>query len=378
MKIAYIITSDISRFRGSTLKVKNQVDTWRNAGHHVEVFARVPDFEEALLEANKFRKPTSFFKSILGKDISFIQAVDNYAPDILYIRQSFPNRTYFLLQRKYHNVIEIVNDDIDEYKYFFYLHRNISSTIKLIATFLLRGKFFSLATGLIAGTEELAGKRRFSRFGKQFEVIPNSVMLKSNSEDILKKNQKKNLDKSVQLFFIGSPGFTWHGIDKIERLADLLGPDYLFHIVGLEGIDKENVHFHGYMKEPEYNEILSQCHICISTFALHRKNQHECTTIKFCEYLKKGFPVIVPYKETTLIINGKPDWVLELPNREDVINDPEVVSVLRSFIDKYRDKTVNHSESAIYVSSDIIESRRLDFMKEICDISTMESPKSFL
>ncbi len=365
MKIAYVITSDISRFRGSTLKVKNQVETWRDAGHQVEVFARVPDFEKPLLEASRFKKPASFFKSILGKDVSFIHAVKNYNPDILYIRQSFPNRTYFYLQRNYTNVIEIVNDDIDEYKYFFHLHRNISSVIKLIATFLLRGKFFSLATGLIAGTEELAGKRRFTRYGKQFEIMPNSVILKSNSEDILKKNKPANPDKRVQLFFIGSPGFTWHGIDKIERLADLLGPDYLFHIVGLEGVDKENVRFYGYMNESEYNQILSYCHICISTFALHRKNQYECTTIKFGEYLKKGFPVIVPYKETTLLINEKPDWILELPNKEDVIEDPEVVAAMRNFIDNYKDKIVDHSESALYISSDIIEARRLRFMKKI-------------
>jgi hypothetical protein len=371
MKIAYVITSDISRFRGSTLKVKNQVDTWRNSGHQVEVFARVPDFEEPLLTANRFKKPASFFKSILGKDLSFILAVKKYNPDILYIRQSFPNRTYNFLQRNYCNVIEIVNDDIDEYKYFFHLHRNVSSLIKLMATFLLRNNFFNLATGLIAGTEELAGKKRFTHYGKKFKVIPNSVILKSNSEDIIKKNKSANLDKRVQLFFIGSPGFTWHGIDKIEKLAELLGSEYLFHIVGLEGVDKGNVRFYGYMNESEYNKILSKCHICISTFALHRKNQYECTTIKFGEYLKKGFPVIVPYKETTLLINDKPAWILELPNKEGVIDDLEQVRSIRFFIDKYKDKIVDHSESDLYISSDIIEARRLDFMKEIIDTCHM-------
>jgi len=367
MKIAYIITSDISRFRGSTLKVKNQVDSWRNNGHQVEVFARVPDFDKPLIDANRFIKPTSFFKSILGKDVKFIRAVVNYNPDILYIRQSFPNRTYFFLQKIYLNVIEIVNDDIDEYIYFYKLHKNISSIIKLIATLLLRGRFFNLAAGLVAGTRELSQKKRFTRYGKQISIIPNSVLLKSDSEDIIKRTKRSDPKNIEQLFFIGSPGFTWHGIDKIEKLAEILGPDYIFHIVGLEGIDKENVRFYGYMKESEYNEILSRCHICISTFALHRKNQHECTTIKFGEYLKKGFPVIVPYKETALTINDMPDWILEIPNKEDVLEDSETVIAIKEFVQTNKDKIVNHSESAIYVSSEKVESRRLNFMQAICN-----------
>jgi hypothetical protein len=360
-----LISSDISRYRGSTLKVKNQIEVWREKGHTVEVFARVPDLSPSLLKANRFVKQRSFFKDIFLLNKKFIQAVSAFDPDIIYIRQSFPNRTYYYLQRKYKNIIEIVSDEVEEYKYLFLLHKSISTFLKLSAIFFMRIPFIKAATGLLAGTKEVAVKERYNRYCKNISVVPNSVSINEDGSDIIKQENRASQADSISdinLFFIGSPGFTWHGIDKIEKLAEILGDLFIFHIVGLNGQNKSNVKYYGYLDESKYNKIMMNCDVCISTFALHRKQQNECTTIKFCEYLKKGFPVIVPYRETSVVQNGVPEWILELPNQEDVIDLPGVKEKISKFCHDYKHKIVSHEEAAPYIDSFHIEQKRLDFL----------------
>ncbi|MBI9102589.1 MAG: hypothetical protein JEY99_09250 [Spirochaetales bacterium] len=365
MRIAYIVTSDISRFKGSTKKINGQVETWRQLGNQVEVFCRVPDLTPPLMEARRYLKPSSVLKNVLGVDKTLVADVAAYNPDALYIRQSFPNRTYFALQRRFRNVVEVVSNDWTEFKHLFLLNKTPSYFFKFILSRVLRGHFLKGAAGLAVGAGEFAQDPRFNRYCSETAVFPNSTALKDESEDIL-KGKGDWADGRCHLFFIGSPGFTWHGNDKLEVLADKLGDDFFIHIVGLEGADKTNLKYYGYLDPSEYGEVLSRAHICLGTFALHRKKQDECTTIKFCEYLKAGFPVILPYKETAVILNGKAEWMLEIPNREDVIDSDDVVEKIRLFCLEYRDRVVSHAEASDYIDSRVIEKGRLDFIERLC------------
>lgn len=364
MRIAYLISSDIARHRGSTLKVKNQVEVWRSKGHVVEVFARVPDMADPLLEANRFQKPRSLFRAIFMIDKDFIQAVKEFNPDLLYIRQSFPNRSYFSLQSKYANCIEIVSDDVEEYKYLLRLHKDKVYLLKFVLNLFLRIQFLTLADGLVCGTYEQAKKKRFRRYVSRIAVVPNSTTLGAAEKDIIKKSNQED-DNICKIFFIGSPGFSWHGTDKIEALAAILGENYQFHIIGLDGENLRNVFYHGYMNESTYDTILAECHICLSTFALHRKHQDECTTIKFVEYVKKGFPVIVPYLETAVMQNEKPNWVLEIPNRDDVLADVKIIGKIKKFCNQNKKFIVDVEMSKQYISSEHIEHKRLEYMQSL-------------
>jgi hypothetical protein len=258
-------------------------------------------------------------------------------------------------------VIEIVSDDWEEYRYLVRLHRNVSSVLKFLGVLLLRRRFLRAASGIITGTYELARKPRFARYVRSAAAVPNSIRLNSDSEDLVKTKESASLP-GCNLFFIGSPGFTWHGVDKIERIAEKLGDEFRFHIVGLEGTGRSNVVYHGYLNGEEYDRILAETHICVSTFALHRKQQQECTTIKFCEYVKKGFPVIVPYTETSVYEHGAPEWVLELPNRDDVAELPDTAERIRQFCREQKERIVEHGSARPYIAAESIEEKRLAFM----------------
>lgn len=360
MKIAYLVTSNLAEHRGSTFKISDQVESWKSYGHEVKIFARVPDDSRSLIDARLFKRRACTLFDQFSLDKRFVKEVNDYNPDILYIRQSFPNSTYCYLQKKFLNVIEIVTDDVEESKYLFQKESNIINLSKYILNIAFRAMLYNNANGFIAGTYELISRRRYINFHKKGIVVQNSTKLDMNSYDLVKT--KNNNDK-INIFFIGSPGFDWHGIDKMEKLSDLLGEDYFFHIVGLEGEEKKQIKFYGYMTKDEYIEVLKGCQICLSTFALHRKKQNECTTIKVVEYLKMGFPVIIPYKETMFFKEKIPDWVLEIENNENVLENRNTIIKIKNFCKKNQDYVVPHWEVEKYISSDVIEKKRLEFIK---------------
>lgn len=116
MKIAYIISSDIARYRGSTIKVRNQVQEWRNLGARVEIFSLTPDNSPALIETVRFVKRSNPFADKLFPYPELVRKVKEFDPDILYFRYSLPNATFRVLQKLFPSVIEINTDDKEEYK----------------------------------------------------------------------------------------------------------------------------------------------------------------------------------------------------------------------------------------------------------------------
>lgn len=169
--------------------------------------------------------------------------------------------------------------------------------------------------------------------------------------------------RAGQAFLYRFPGLQWHGLDILSGLADILKDEIEIHVVGVDGADRDNIFYYGYLDENEYLKIMSRCHICVGTLALYRKELSEACPLKVREYLKYGFPVILGYRDTAFL-DSKPPWVLEIPNIGNILDDPEVVKDISDFCRAYRDFIVPRKEAESYISSSVIESRRLEFMKE--------------
>ncbi len=360
MKIAYLLTSDTARYLGSTGKIKNQVDSWRSMGHEVEVFARTPDLEPSILESNRYVKPKSLVGSLMLVDRQLLKDMERFGPELVYIRSTVRNRTYAAVQKRFPHVIEVNTHDLDEFRFIWKREKSLRAFFRYMLAGLLRRGFYRSANGLVFISREL--EKRFNSEGlvRKSIVVPNSITIDLSGNDVIK--EKKSESGPIRIFFIGSPGISWHGEDKLLRLSQKLGDDYEFHIVGLTGEDTETVKFYGYLAKDEYQKILSQCHICFSTFALHRKNLHECSTIKFTEYLKAGFPVIMPYRETCLGEGVLPSFVLQIPNAEDAVEMPGVVASIDNFCRENRQVIVPPEKASDIVGSQKWEAERLAFL----------------
>ena len=161
------------------------------------------------------------------------------------------------------------------------------------------------------------------------------------------------------VFFSGTGGFDWHGVDYIGTLAGRL-PEFDFHVVGEDGASTGNLFYHGWLSRLEYREILESCHICIGTLALYRRGLREAA-LKTREYIASGFPIIVNYQDTPEILGQK--WCLNLGGLS-VFDSEEVVSIVRDFCLEFRDLILDDEQRRL-VASDNIERARSDLFKKL-------------
>ncbi|MBI9107197.1 MAG: hypothetical protein JEZ04_10690 [Spirochaetales bacterium] len=355
MKIAYLLNYPIEREDGVTLKIRTQMSQWKKSGHEVKAFNMFEVVENPKVDASQYYCGNWFQKKLkLSNDL--IQDMKTFAPDILYFRFTYWNRTLGKLQKNYRNIIEINSDDVSEVKLNFITIPTLKRAGIVILDHFLRKPVLLNTNGLVCVTNELAAKQSFSRFNKQTAVCPNSYDCSGES---FRKNIAPKGSRTA-LFFIGSPGQAWHGVDHILTMAAEL-KQYDFHVVGETGNDTENMFFHGYLEREEYLKIMLECSICIGTLALYRKKLEEASPLKVREYIACGYPVIIGYRDTAFEDSpGLPEWI-HYQDFSHNVNTAEITD----FVEKMKDYIVEEREGAQFIDSRIIENKRVIFFEEI-------------
>lgn len=311
MRIAYVtihIAPELMR-GGVGKKIKTQLDLWRKAGREVALFSLTPDAipfpdERQFL----FDAKTSLLKRELNRASGLrrmIEAVREYAPDIVYLRfglYSYPLHRLFEIAP---TVLEVNSDDRVEYstrgRFFYWMNR------------LTRGLTFGPAAGVIAPTRELTRIYPLKK-NQATAVVSNGADV--DSVDILPppKNDKPALT------LVGSPGMNWHGMDKLIRFAQT-NPDVFVNIVGYSAKDVDvsippNATMHGYLSHAQIRDVLAGTDVACGTLALHRKNMREACPLKVREAALHGLPLLLAYHDTDLSDLDLPT-ILQIPNTED-------------------------------------------------------------
>lgn len=352
MRIAYIIIHDITINDGITKKIAGQIQIWKKLGHEVEIFCSIDKRGNPAIPARQYEIGSNFWRKHFAKDKRLLADINEYNPDIVYFRYNMWNTTLNHIFKKYRTVVEINSNDLGEYYLQFKERCELKTFRRFIANFLLRGLILNKMNGIITVTKELAECRHFTKYNKPITYIPNAVDL--NEYQTIKNTKFK--DKRIGLFFMGSPNISWHGIDIIEQMADRL-PEFDFHVVGIEGDNKHNLFYYGYLQRKKYVKVLKKCHICIGTLALSRKNMSEACPLKVREYIAYGYPVIIGYEDTAFIDKEKPGWVFTF-NNDDIS-----LMRLKEFCHKYKDYIVDHESIGDLIGTNVFEAKRLLFLK---------------
>lgn len=273
--------------------------------------------------------------------------------DLIYVRSIVPIIGFQRLMKCYNVIVEInsvIKKELD-------LKRERKQISKI--NYLRNIWAFNLhkyAKGFVGVTAEAV--QSMSKFNKKSIVIPNSI-------DIRKSIKRTSDSDKLKFFFIGSSNQDWHGVDKIIKFGERNEDRVEIHIIGISDstYNSKSVFFHGYKTHDEIDVIIKNCHIAFSTMALHRMNMSETSPLKTREYLAKGFPTILGYKDSMFNSRKVPEFVLEIPNEESnvVNNDQKIIEFARN----YKDYIVSRSEVYNLISSDIIEKRRLHFFEKI-------------
>lgn len=357
MKIAYLIRHDITKNDGVTKKILGHISNWKRMGCDVQVFAYVPQVGKSILPANQYVMYGAI-KSRLVKDYSLLVDIENFSPDLIYFRYDTWSRSLGKLLNKYPSVVELNTLDLAEYFSLMKFEKNIKSFLRYVAYKILRGFVLRKVVGIVSVTHEINDDESNSQYNKPSVVVPNGIDL-----DTYKTMKPAAiLGARTSLFFIGTPGQPWHGVDLIEQLAVKM-PNIDFHIVGIEGAGLSNVFYHGYLPIEKYTILLKQCAICIGTLGLHRKNMTEACPLKVREYLAYGYPVILGYQDTAFIDQHiKPKFVHTINLAADLPDN--IVTAIQHFIDENKDIVISHEEIH-FLDTKFLEQKRIAFFELI-------------
>jgi hypothetical protein len=354
MKIAYYLVHDLTRNDGVVKKIKSQISEWENLGVEVKVFAISGFCENSIIDANIYGF-SGFISSRIRPNKNLLTDIDEFKPDLVYLRYDTVTANILYLAKKYKLICELNTLDRDEAKLFFKNNANLKSTFRLLAFYLLRNKFFHQMAGLVSVTQEILNHQSIRKYHLPQVCIPNSIQ--TSQFPTLKSPDPSQ--QRIGLFFMGTPDQPWQGFDILENMALEL-PEFDFHVVGLMKPSYENVYFHGFLSMEKYLPIMKSCHVCIGTLALFRKKMTEACPLKIREYVAYGFPIIIGYKESMFEDHSHlPEWALEI--------DPENPSInsIREFCLSMRDKIVSHEESFPLIDSGILEKKRVDFFSQV-------------
>ncbi|RIW12232.1 hypothetical protein D0X99_19305 [Algoriphagus lacus] len=354
MKIAYYLVHDLTRNDGVVKKIKSQISEWENLGVEVKVFAISGFCENSIIDANIYGF-SGFISSRVRPNKNLLNDIDEFNPDLVYLRYDTVTANILFLAKKYKLICELNTIDRDEAKLFFKSNVNLKSTFRLLAFYLLRNRFFHQMSGLVSVTHEILNHNSIRKYQIPQVCVPNSIQ--TSQYPTLKSPDPSQ--SRIGLFFMGTPDQPWQGFDILEQLAQDL-PEFDFHVVGLLKPSYSNVYYHGFLSAEKYLPIMMKCHVCIGTLALFRKNMEEACPLKIREYIANGFPIIIGYKEAMFEDHSHlPEWALEIDPR-----NPNLVSI-REFCVRVKDRIVSNAEAFPLVDSSILEKRRVDFFDSI-------------
>lgn len=358
MRIAYInLHWPRTRNSGVGKKIQSQIAAWRAMGHEVRLFMHTTPWEpqSELIEADYF-----FYTSSGKLDTELdriramrrtISAVRAFRPDVIYLRYSIYVFPAHHLMDIAPVVEEINTNDLTQ-------HEELGWIYSLYNRF-TRGILLRRVHGLVTVSHELAVSSAFASYRKPTRVIANGVDLNGFKQLPAPSNE------TPRLVFIGSPGYPWHGVDKLVSLAKLI-PDVHLDIIGYHELPEfdslpGNITLHGYMPEQEYENILASADAAISSLALHRVQLEEASPLKSRECLAFGLPLIIAYQDTDLH-DLECDFLLRIPNKEDNIQTH--AQAIRDFAFKMRGRRVDHNQ-IIKLDQASKELDRTDFFSEI-------------
>lgn len=309
MRIAYFAHERGGGWSGVSHKIGAQVEHWRLRGNEARVFlatgADAQVWRDRLGDSLVLQYDGPVSRQLVMARL--VREVRRYAPDLLYWRFSTIHPAMVALPKGARTVIEVNTDDTHEY----------ASRGPLRATYNLRTRHFAFrrADAMVFVASELSLRPAFTTFSQRRVVITNGIKLGDYPELPLPAGS------APRLVFVGSPGQSWHGVDKLLYLA-ARRPDWRFDIVGwydTSGRTPENVTWHGQLDRDGVLDVLRQGHIGIGTLALHRKSLSEASALKVREYLAVGMPVVYACRD--LDADGLGAYVLRLPNSETNVSD---------------------------------------------------------
>ena len=358
MKIAYWVNWDVASGDGVTASILKRVDSWRNQGHEVRIFAltrgnhETIDFEGEFVSKGKHKKQSVY--ELASRCIEF-------APDICNQRFEFYSKSLEKLYQNIPTVIELHTLYRREFQLQARLRPKSWLHRYLWYEFTHRKQNRSVA-GFVGVTQEILNQYPSEIHENNSVVIPNAA------NHLLSVENPTQVDvRKPKIVFVGSAGCPWHGVDRLMKLAESTGDKLDFHIIGPLSenmIQLPNVTFHGPVYGEEYLELLSTFDIGIAPLAFDRNSMREACPLKVRDYAKVGMPMAIRHIDPAFG-DDNPSWVFSFQLDYDFDGKADEIDQFVQFCRRWQGQRIALTEREQYFSIDVIEKRRLDFFERI-------------
>lgn len=364
MKIAYVVTHPAYRVDGVTRKIGYQFEAWKRAGHEAQIFLITDETgdEPVPFPAKVFHRKGNAGRR--GAYRRFVNEIRDYQPDCVYLRWQFHRSEVTALSKEFPVFVELNGDILKTTR--LVGRRNLRRRLIYYHTLLTHGILFRQVAGFVPVTREVADLPYVRKWDKPICVVPNAIRLAE-----FDMAPPTSPEKLPRIAFIGQVA-PWHGVDKIITLAKKTTGRLEIDLIGADACDlpecPSNLTCHGYLKPEDYLPILAGCDVGLDGLSLHLKGMYEACPLKIREYVACGLPLILSCRETAFEGVELPEWVLQISNGPENIEESSEDIV--AFARRMKGRRVKHSESAPYFDVDTIEERKLAFMIECLSSDT--------
>lgn len=308
VRIAYLVHFRGGRDTGIYRKVREHVTEWSRQGADVGLFVATDPAGEAdwgeIKEAKRVELlPARPLFSLVARE-RLARALRRWKPDVVYARHGLVYPGFVRTAMAFPTVIEVNSDDLPEFR--------LTSSWRYAYGKVSRSVLLRAAAGLVFVTHELERFPSFSSFRKPSIVIGNGIDLAAFPMVPPPHNDQPNL------LFIGHPRTPWHGLEHVSEIAAAF-PSWRVDVVGPDAREvaatPANMKFHGNLRPDDYLPLMHGADVAIGTLGLYRKRMEEASPLKLREYLARGIPSIIGYRDTDFPSPVR--FLLQVPNRPD-------------------------------------------------------------
>lgn len=161
-----------------------------------------------------------------------------------------------------------------------------------------------LAKKGIAVTNEIAEYEKSRVSNYECSVISNGINV--NDTPFFERTLAAN--QTLYLLLLASHAVDWHGVDLIldsfnkyslNNIKLILIGSFSNEINQI-ALKNKNIELYGFLPKDKISTYLKLAHVGLGSFALHRKDLEEASTLKVREYLASGLPVFIGHKDTDI------------------------------------------------------------------------------
>jgi len=161
------------------------------------------------------------------------------------------------------------------------------------------------ARTIICATPEIArheSDRVRARPDRRVLIYPNGILYPTRFNEPADLRRER-----PEIIFAASYFFPWHGLEALLDSMANTDEDGLLHLVGtlpealqLRAEADPRVRIHGQLGLSTLNQLVAQCWVGLSSFALSSKRMTEACTLKVRDYLFAGLPVYAGHSDSGL------------------------------------------------------------------------------